>query len=527
MDQIIFTRPSNGSYIGQDGLLKYSTTNPNQILSGAYQRFGDNNVWQKNNVYLGENFPAPNGSLSACLITESSVSSVHQLVTSAAVVTVVGGNTYTYSAYAKAGVGSRFFQIYGNFAVSGSSGGVFDLQNGTATSVNGTGSATASITDVGDGWYRCVVSWVAQSSGVSSAFFSLAQQVTDALNFTYTGDDISSVYVWGVQIEAGASASPFIETNYGLPRFDWQFCSWTNKNIIPSSDNFVGANWSTAGGSTTLIPDTPETTAPDGSYTAAKLSETSVNNNHILNRSPNIVAFIPGKVYTLSYYVKQGNRDFISLSPDGGVRTWFNIAGGTVATANSLHTAAIANVGNGWYRCSVTFTSVTNSLNPNLYINTADGQATYTGDPTKYMYIWGAQFEEGPLSSYMANTSSKNLLVSSEDFYIYWTALSANIKASLVQSSEDFSLSNWTKTGGSVTGSPGANVFTATVGSSQHMIASAGFQSYSGTEYTSSVRVKKGTGANAQSIIQLSGSGSNSPPEQLKTPSTVLQALLA
>jgi hypothetical protein len=55
-------------------------------------------------------------------------------------------------------------------------------------------------------------------------------------------------------------------------------------------------------------------------------------------------------------------------------------------------------VGNGWYRCTMTFTSV-GAGSKNTYISTAqsNGVDTYAGDGSQGVYIWGAQITVGPV----------------------------------------------------------------------------------------------------------------------------------
>jgi hypothetical protein len=63
-----------------------------------------------------------------------------------------------------------------------------------------------------------------------------------------------------------------------------------------------------------------------------------------------------------------------------------------VATSGASATASMTNVGNGWFRCTLSYTS--NTTSTQAYIATASGGATISsGDATKGIYIWGAQLE--------------------------------------------------------------------------------------------------------------------------------------
>jgi hypothetical protein len=85
------------------------------------------------------------------------------------------------------------------------------------------------------------------------------------------------------------------------------------------------------------------------------------------------------------------------------IGTAFNT--GTGFTLNSY--AIIADV-NGWYRCSINFTSNNaTTLQPHFTTCQADNDANYAGDITKGLYLWGAQLEQGlTATAYVATTTA-------------------------------------------------------------------------------------------------------------------------
>ena len=102
----------------------------------------------------------------------------------------------------------------------------------------------------------------------------------------------------------------------------------------------------------------------------------------------------------MSVYAKAAERTQIALQLGADVG-YYNLSTGAVISGAN---ASIVSVGNGWYRCIVTGTPVnTNSL---IYL-ASGGAASYTGDGTSGVYIWGAQLEAGAFAtSYIPTTSA-------------------------------------------------------------------------------------------------------------------------
>lgn len=184
-------------------------------------------------------------------------------------------------------------------------------------------------------------------------------------------------------------------------------------NLLTYSQTFDNAVWTTA-----ELTRTSGQIAPDGSNTAYSFVETTTPSaTHTFNYTtpPSLIA---NGVYTASIRVKwlSGSR-YIELR--GGNNTGINkgvkfnssgefvsYTGGSNGTINSYSSVQGTN---GWWTFSITFTSAaTTSTGSGLFIYFYSGtNATYTGDGTSGVYLWGAQLVQGSAAGdYMATTSA-------------------------------------------------------------------------------------------------------------------------
>ena len=176
-------------------------------------------------------------------------------------------------------------------------------------------------------------------------------------------------------------------------------------NLITYSEDF--SQWNNF--RSTLTPN--ETTSPNGTINAYLLEQDYPNTSiHGGLYSPQNVT--TGVEYTYSFFVKKKEYSFIELAEAAtsslNVSTWFDVENGVVGNIGAGSTAQIENFGNGWYRCSISFTpAFTGSRNFSLYLSIANGStvANIVGGA----YIWGAQLEQQSYAtSYIPTNGATN-----------------------------------------------------------------------------------------------------------------------
>ena len=186
-------------------------------------------------------------------------------------------------------------------------------------------------------------------------------------------------------------------------------------NLAPNSEDFTA--WLTNNG----VTRTPNATiAPDDSLTGTSIIE--VANAQAHNVFFNTLIVTSGLKYTFSIYAKYNGRPMQILTGGAfGFQTYanFNLQTGTLGTKGTSVTGhKIENVGNGWYRCSMTTSNAsTNATNGGFSFNLIEtdsatrGQA-WTGDGVSGIFVWGAMASESEyIRRYIKTTGSDSTTI--------------------------------------------------------------------------------------------------------------------
>ena len=216
--RVTHTRASSATFVDSSGVLRSAVTN----LLLRSEEF-DNASWTKVRASISANtITAPNGTLTADTgIEDTSSSTTHNPLIQDA--TIVANGTYTASLYVRAKERSRGAIDFSSTDSANFARGEFNLSTGTITASNGgTGSGvSASISNVGGGWFRVSITGSIGSSLTTGRF---VLRMADASgNIAYTGDGTSGIYLWGAQLEQASTVGEYIPTTSAInsaPRFD-------------------------------------------------------------------------------------------------------------------------------------------------------------------------------------------------------------------------------------------------------------------------------------------------------------------
>lgn len=138
------------------------------------------------------------------------------------------GSQYTISVYVKAAEKNKVLLRLGNDSKTAR----YNLSTGVVEAVGPDSSTSASIVDVGNGWYRLLftsnTSGSAGSLSADTVEIALLPSSSTALNLAgYEGNDVDGVYICGIQIEAGPNA-----TSYEKPP-EQHLSIWNGTNYVP------------------------------------------------------------------------------------------------------------------------------------------------------------------------------------------------------------------------------------------------------------------------------------------------------
>ncbi len=367
---LTFSRASSATRVASNGLIEKVRTN--LVL---YSNDFSNAAWSKVGTTITSGQSDPYGGTSASKVEIAS-----------------GGNNYLYQSIANP-AGEKTISCW--------------IKADSATTISfGSGGATPNQINVTTTWTRYSFTTTDTTGGI---FFGNY--------FPIIGNPALTFYVFQSQYEMGVmtdyipttTAAVSVGPVSGLPRLDYLNSTCPRlllepqrSNLMLYSEQFNNAAWSK--NATTITANAA--TSPDGYTNADKLivdngASLSSISNYALQSITKAASAIQ---YTYSIFAKQSGLNRVNIIAQGAsvannASATFSLVNGTITTAAAAAgaftgaSASVSDYGNGWYRCTLVFTTNTDT---DLIIRNIPTDSTLTtGNGTNGILIYGAQLEAG------------------------------------------------------------------------------------------------------------------------------------
>lgn len=154
-----------------------------------------------------DSLTSPDGTVNAASILETTANSLHQFYSGNTFTSVIG-TTYTFSIFAKANGRTRCQINPQTTMLSTIPEAFYDLSTGTVDNVGA--GATASIQSVGNGWYRLIYTFTADTATSGGNFY--INLVSTGTTKSYPGNASLGMYFYGGQFETGSFPTSYIPT---------------------------------------------------------------------------------------------------------------------------------------------------------------------------------------------------------------------------------------------------------------------------------------------------------------------------
>ena len=396
------SRGSSATRVNEQKLIEIARTN----LVLYSEQFNQANWTKAATTVTANATTAPDGTSTADNVVPSATTAFHSVRQS---ISVTPSISHTFSVYAKA---NGYTKVALADGATGGFAARFDLSaESVISTIIGT---TATITNVGSGWYRLTATFTTTAFSTPSITGYPTGATLNNFGASFTGDGTSGVFLWGAQIEAGETATDYIPTTTSIrtkfagitqdggfgsdiPRIDYPplggcpsiLVEPARTNQISYSEQFDNAAWTN--NNTIITANATATLAPDGTFTADKFIPNVVNTVHSISRTTALTS----DAYTFSVFAKAGEETTFSMwLRNANFGAVFDLSTGTSTSIYPSIIHKIEPYPNGWYRCSVY--DATAGTTANIYGRTG---GSFQGNNVNGFFLWGAQAEAGSYAS--------------------------------------------------------------------------------------------------------------------------------
>jgi hypothetical protein len=220
---------------------------------------------------------------------------------------------------------------------------------------------------------------------------------TRASTGTFVGSD-------GLIQSAAVNAARFDHTSAGVCR--GLLIEESRTNIWTRSEGLDANPWFPV--NTTTITSN-NAIAPDGATTAERITVGAITQAYgVFN---NQISFVNGTSYAVSCFFKADQVTRVAIQCTNTailpVFAIFELTGSGSVIGTPTGTASIQELANGWYRCSVSATTLSSGTTSVRFCAVSGTSLNYTGNSVDSFWAWGAQNEVGSFpTSYIPTVAS-------------------------------------------------------------------------------------------------------------------------